>query len=214
MQQEISSQAKGEMDRSQREFFLRQQLKAIQSELGEGNELAEEIAQLQGEGPRRPRCPSPCSEEVERQLKKLERMHPDSAETATLRNWLDWMVDPALGQGHQGQPRPGGGPEDPGRGPLRPGEGQGAHPRVPGRAQAQGQDEGAAPLLRGPSRRGQDQPRPVHRAGPGPQVRAPVPGRREGRGRDPRPPPHLRGLHARAASSRASTRREPTTPSS
>ena len=46
MQQEISSQAKGEMDRSQREFFLRQQLKAIQSELGEGNELAEEIASL------------------------------------------------------------------------------------------------------------------------------------------------------------------------
>src|SRR5262249_32162451 len=43
MQQEISSQAKGEMDRSQREFFLRQQLKAIQSELGEGNELSEEI---------------------------------------------------------------------------------------------------------------------------------------------------------------------------
>src|SRR5439155_239494 len=46
MQQEISSQAKGEMDRSQREFFLRQQLKAIQSELGEGNELSEEITQL------------------------------------------------------------------------------------------------------------------------------------------------------------------------
>ena len=36
--------------------------------------------------------PKPVVEEVERQLKKLERMHPDSAETATLRNWLDWMV--------------------------------------------------------------------------------------------------------------------------
>jgi len=91
MQQEISSQAKGEMDRSQREFFLRQQLKAIQSELGEGNELAEEIAQLR-EKAHKAKMPKPTMEEVERQLKKLERMHPDSAETATLRNWLDWMV--------------------------------------------------------------------------------------------------------------------------
>jgi ATP-dependent Lon protease len=91
MQQEISSQAKGEMDRSQREFFLRQQLKAIQSELGEGNELGEEIASLK-EKAQKARMPKTVLEEVERQLKKLERMHPDSAETATLRNWLDWMV--------------------------------------------------------------------------------------------------------------------------
>jgi ATP-dependent Lon protease len=91
MQQEISSQAKGEMDRNQREFFLRQQLKAIQSELGEGNELAEEIASLR-EKIAKARMPKGVLEEVERQLKKLERMHPDAAETATLRNWLDWMV--------------------------------------------------------------------------------------------------------------------------
>jgi ATP-dependent Lon protease len=91
MQQEISSQAKGEMDRSQREFFLRQQMKAIQSELGEGNELAEEIAGLRDKATKA-KMPKPVLEEVERQLKKLERMHPDSAETATLRNWLDWMV--------------------------------------------------------------------------------------------------------------------------
>jgi ATP-dependent Lon protease len=91
MQQEISSQAKGEMDRSQREFFLRQQLKAIQSELGEGNELAEETAQLRDKA-QKAKMPKPVLEEVERQLKKLERMHPDAAETATLRNWLDWMV--------------------------------------------------------------------------------------------------------------------------
>src|SRR6266545_408780 len=45
VQQEINMQAKGEIDRSQREFYLRQQLKAIQQELGEGNELAEDIAQ-------------------------------------------------------------------------------------------------------------------------------------------------------------------------
>ncbi len=97
MQQEISSQAKGEMDRSQREFFLRQQLKAIQAELGEGNELGEEIAQLRDKA-QKAKMPKPVLEEVERQLKKLERMHPDAAETATLRNWLDWMVTLPWGQ--------------------------------------------------------------------------------------------------------------------
>ena len=98
MQQEISSQAKGEMDRSQREYFLRQQLKAIQQELGEGNELAEEIAALR-EKAGKARMPKTVIEEVERQLRKLERMQPDSAETATLRNWLDWMVTLPWGRG-------------------------------------------------------------------------------------------------------------------
>lgn len=92
MQQQISSQAKGEMDRSQREFFLRQQLKAIQSELGEGNELAEEVRQFR-EKAEKSKMPKEILSEVNRQLTKLERMHPDAAETATLRNYLDCIVN-------------------------------------------------------------------------------------------------------------------------
>ncbi len=91
VQQEINIQAKGEIDRSQREFYLRQQLKAIQQELGEGNELAEDIAAYR-EKMIMAKKPKAVDEEVDRQLKKLERMHPDAAETATLRNWLDIMV--------------------------------------------------------------------------------------------------------------------------
>jgi ATP-dependent Lon protease len=91
MQQQISSQAKGEMDRTQREFFLRQQLKAIQTELGEGNELSEEVRQLRDKA-RRAKMPKDVYTEVNRQIGKLERMHPDSAETATLRNYLEVMV--------------------------------------------------------------------------------------------------------------------------
>ncbi|MEO6725190.1 MAG: endopeptidase La, partial [Blastocatellia bacterium] len=91
VQQEINSQAKTEIDRSQREFYLRQQLKAIQTELGEGNELAEDIAQYR-EKIAKAKMPKTVEEEVERQLKKLERMHPDAAETGTLRNWLDIMT--------------------------------------------------------------------------------------------------------------------------
>ncbi|MDX6692845.1 MAG: ATP-dependent Lon protease [Blastocatellia bacterium] len=92
VQQEINTQARADIDRSQREFYLRQQLKAIQSELGEGNELAEEIAQFR-EKIEASKMPKPAEDEALRQLKKLERMHPDAAETATLRNWMEIMTD-------------------------------------------------------------------------------------------------------------------------
>ncbi|MDT7806427.1 MAG: ATP-dependent Lon protease, partial [Acidobacteriota bacterium] len=92
VQQEINTQARADIDRSQREFFLRQQLKAIQSELGEGNELAEEIAQFR-EKIEASAMPKHAEEDALRQLKKLERMHPDAAETATLRNWMEIMTD-------------------------------------------------------------------------------------------------------------------------
>ncbi|HEX5708634.1 MAG TPA: endopeptidase La [Pyrinomonadaceae bacterium] len=92
VQQEINTQARADMDRTQREFYLRQQMKAIQSELGEGNELAEEIAQFR-EKIESAAMPKHAEEEALRQLKKLERMHPDAAETATLRNWMEIMTD-------------------------------------------------------------------------------------------------------------------------
>jgi ATP-dependent Lon protease len=92
VQQEINTQARADIDRSQREFFLRQQLKAIQTELGEGNELAEEVAQFR-EKIETAGMPKHAEEEALRQLKKLERMHPDAAETATLRNWMEIMTD-------------------------------------------------------------------------------------------------------------------------
>jgi ATP-dependent Lon protease len=92
MQQEINTHTREEIDRSQREFFLRQQMKAIQQELGEGNELAEEVVQIR-EKVRKAKMPPKVLEEVERQISKLERMQPDGAETATVRNYLDWMAD-------------------------------------------------------------------------------------------------------------------------
>src|SRR5205809_266828 len=91
IQHDINTQARGEIDRSQREFYLRQQMKAIQQELGEGNELQEEIQQYRTKI-KKAKMPSEVTEEAERQLGRLERMHPDAAETATLRNYLDWMV--------------------------------------------------------------------------------------------------------------------------
>jgi ATP-dependent Lon protease len=92
VQQQIDTAAKADIDKSQREYYLRQQLKAIQQELGEVNELQEEINQYR-EKIEKAGMPPEVREEVDRQLKKLERMHPDAAETATLRNYLDWMVE-------------------------------------------------------------------------------------------------------------------------
>ncbi|HSG38324.1 MAG TPA: endopeptidase La, partial [Thermoanaerobaculia bacterium] len=91
MQQEISSQARGEIDRNQREYFLRQQLKAIQQELGEGEELTEEIANYRRLAEDK-QLSEEATEELERQVRRLERSHPESAETQIIRTYLDWLT--------------------------------------------------------------------------------------------------------------------------
>ena len=91
MQQEISTQARGEMDKSQREYYLRQQLRAIQQELGEGEEMSEELDQYRKLVVEKKITPD-AAVEVEKQIKRLERSHPDSAETAIIRTYLDWTT--------------------------------------------------------------------------------------------------------------------------
>jgi ATP-dependent Lon protease len=90
VQSKISSEAKGEMDKLQRQYFLRQQLKAIQKELGEGSEIQEEIKGYQLRL-RKLKVAQEVREELEKQISRLSQMHPESAETAVVRNYLDWM---------------------------------------------------------------------------------------------------------------------------
>jgi len=92
VQQKITMEARGEMDKSQREYYLRQQLKAIQQELGEGSELAEEIQAFRDKMAKM-KVPEEPLVEIDRNLKKLERMHPDSSETAVTRTYLEWMTE-------------------------------------------------------------------------------------------------------------------------
>jgi ATP-dependent Lon protease len=92
MQQKIQAQAKGEMDKTQREYFLREQLKAIQKELGELDERGEEVADFR-KRIKEAKMPDKVLKECEKQLKRLEKMHPDTAESATVRTYLEWMVD-------------------------------------------------------------------------------------------------------------------------
>ncbi len=92
VQAEIQSQAHDEMTRSQREHFLREQLRAIQTELGEGDgrldEADEYRAKLDEAG-----LPEEAMTEATRQLRRLERMHPDGPEAHVVRSYLDWMVE-------------------------------------------------------------------------------------------------------------------------
>ena len=92
VQQRIQSEAKGEIDKTQREYFLREQLKAIQKELGDIDERSEEINEFRKKI-EEARMPEKVMREAEKQLKRLEKMHPDSAEAATVRTYLDWLVE-------------------------------------------------------------------------------------------------------------------------
>jgi ATP-dependent Lon protease len=88
----IQSQVESEIDKGQREYFLRQQLKAIQEELGEGDEQQAEISELRerieaAELPEEPR------KQAERELGRLEKLPPAAAEYGVIRTYLDWLVD-------------------------------------------------------------------------------------------------------------------------
>lgn len=90
MQSKISTEARGEMDKLQKQYYLRQQLKAIQKELGEGSELQEEIKGYQDKL-KKIKVTKEVKEELDKQISRLSQMHPESAETAVVRNYLDWM---------------------------------------------------------------------------------------------------------------------------
>ncbi len=92
VQQKIQSDAKGEIDKTQREYFLREQLKAIQKELGEIDDRTEEIYELKNKI-EESAMPEKVEKEVLKQLKRLEKMHPDSAEAGTIRTYIDWLVE-------------------------------------------------------------------------------------------------------------------------
>jgi ATP-dependent Lon protease len=92
MQAKIQTAAKEEMGKSQREYYLREQLRAIQQELGETDSRSEEIAEIR-KAIEHARMPKNIEKEALKQLGRLEQMHPDSGESGMLRTFLDWMVE-------------------------------------------------------------------------------------------------------------------------
>ena len=92
VQARIQNQAKDEMNKTQREYFLREQLKQIHQELGEGDERSEEIGELKKQI-EKAKMPLEVKRETEKQLKRLEQMHPESSEASLVRTYLDWLVE-------------------------------------------------------------------------------------------------------------------------
>ena len=91
MAKKIQGQVKSEVDKGQREFYLRQQLKAIQEELGEGDERAVEIKALKKKI-EEAKMPPEAQKEAERELARLENMPPQAAEYTVSRTYLDWLI--------------------------------------------------------------------------------------------------------------------------
>ncbi|HPW55675.1 MAG: endopeptidase La [Thermoanaerobaculaceae bacterium] len=91
VQREISTQVQGEVDRNQREYLLRQQLRQIQKELGETDDMDQEVARYRELVDNKP-LSAEAKTEADKQLKRLRTMHGESAEAAVIRTYLDWLV--------------------------------------------------------------------------------------------------------------------------
>lgn len=92
IQAKIQSDVRDEISKTQRDYFLREQVRAIHKELGEQDEKTQEIAEYK-KRIKRAKMSKQAKKEGQKQLKRLEQMHPDSAESSVVRTYLDWLVD-------------------------------------------------------------------------------------------------------------------------
>ncbi len=92
VQNRIQNRAKEEMTKTQRDYFLREQLRQIRNELGDTDALRDEVEELRTKIAKNG-LPEEAKIEADKQLRRLEAMSPESAESAVLRNYLDWLVE-------------------------------------------------------------------------------------------------------------------------
>jgi ATP-dependent Lon protease len=92
LSQKIQTEVKGEMDKAQREYFLREQLKAIQKELGETDDRQEEFEEIK-KGIKKARMPKEVEKVAYKELKRMSRMSPGAAEYTVSRTYIDWLVE-------------------------------------------------------------------------------------------------------------------------
>ena len=91
VEKRIRSRVKRQMEKTQREYYLNEQMKAIQKELGEGEDGRNEITELE-ERIKKTKLSKEAREKAEAELKKLQTMSPMSAEATVVRNYLDWLL--------------------------------------------------------------------------------------------------------------------------
>ena len=177
VERKIRNRVKRQMEKTQREYYLNEQMKAIQRELGDGDEGREDIAELE-DRIKNTKLSKEAKTKAEAELKKLRQMSPMSAESTVVRNYLDWLlslpwgvkkkvkkdIDAAqvvLDEDHYGLDK--------------------VKDRILEYLAVQARTQQAArpdPLPRWPSRRRQDLARQIDRQGDGPRFRAHVARRR------------------------------------
>ncbi len=91
VERKIRSRVKRQMEKTQREYYLNEQLKAIQKELGEGEEGRDELSEIE-ERVRKTKLSKEAREKAQAEMKKLRQMSPMSAEATVVRNYLDWLL--------------------------------------------------------------------------------------------------------------------------
>ncbi len=91
VEKKIKTRVKSQMEKTQREYYLNEQMKAIQKELGDGEEGGNEVAELEAKIAKT-NLSKEAREKVEGELKKLKNMSPMSAEATVVRNYLDWIL--------------------------------------------------------------------------------------------------------------------------
>ncbi len=92
MQAKIQSDVKEEISKSQRDYYLREQMRVINKELGENDERAQELSSYRKKI-KRCKMSKDAEKEAEKQLKRLEMMHTDSAEASVIRTYIDWLIE-------------------------------------------------------------------------------------------------------------------------
>ncbi len=92
LEDEIQTQVQTEVDRSQREYYLREQLRVIQNELGEGDIWSRELSELNEKIEKTP-MPEEAEKQVRRELDRLKQMPPMAPEVGMIRTYIDWILD-------------------------------------------------------------------------------------------------------------------------
>ena len=164
IEKRIRGRVKQQMEKSQREYYLNEQMKAIQKELGEMEDAPNELADLETKI-EKAGMPKEAKEKATSELNKLKLMSPMSAEATVVRNYVDWLVKAPWKKRSKVLQ---GSEESRGRargGSLRSRESEGAHPRIPCGAATREEAQGADPVPRRTAGRRQDLAGPEHRPG-------------------------------------------------
>lgn len=91
VERKIRTRVKKQMEKTQKEYYLNEQMQAIQKELGERDEFKNEIQEIE-EKLKKKKLSEEASEKVKKEIKKLKMMSPMSAEATVVRNYIDWMI--------------------------------------------------------------------------------------------------------------------------